>query len=62
MGGGHGAWVAALNSPDLYSNLLPESGWIRKEEYASFNAFFALDASNSFVDSELKTVQELAMA
>eukprot|EP01034_Spumella_vulgaris_P025248 gene25248-31681_t len=60
--GGHGAWVAAVNSPELYTCLLPGSGWVRKEEYNTANAFFALDASNSLVDNDLKAVLELAMS
>ena len=60
--GAHGAWMAALNSPDLFSCLAPLSGWINKEEYSNSNAFFELDIGNSYVDPELKAMLEMAMS
>jgi len=60
--GGHGAWVVAVNNPDMAVCLSPSAGWIKKEEYGTSNSFFALDLSNSFIDPSLKRILELAMS
>ncbi|KAJ1420687.1 hypothetical protein B484DRAFT_399786 [Ochromonadaceae sp. CCMP2298] len=60
--GAHGAWLAALNSPDLFSCLAPVSGWINKEEYGDANAFFRLDIGSSFTDPRLKLLLEQSMS
>jgi hypothetical protein len=60
--GGHGAWVVAVNNPDMVMCLSPSAGWIKKEEYGTSNSFFALDLSNSFIDPSLKRILELAMS
>lgn len=60
--GAHGAWMLAVNSPDLFTCLAPLSGWINKEEYGTANAFFHLDISASFVEPQLKELLESAMS
>ena len=60
--GAHGAWMLAVNSPDLFTCLAPLSGWINKEEYGSANAFFHLDSSSSYVDPQLKELLESSMS
>lgn len=51
-----------VNNPDLSVCLSVTSGWVRKEEYGSSNAFFHLDVSNSYVDSQLKLILEMSMS
>jgi hypothetical protein len=46
--GAHGAWMAAVNAPDLSVCVSPAAGWIRKEEYSTGNAFFELDIQNTY--------------
>jgi hypothetical protein len=48
--GGHGAWILAINNPNLASCIAPAAGWIRKEQYGSANAFFVFDIQDSFID------------
>lgn len=60
--GGHGAWMVAVNNPDMAICLSPSAGWIKKEEYGTANLFFALDVSNSFIDPSLKRIFEIAMS
>lgn len=56
--GGHGAWVLAHRHPDLFSCVLPASGWIKKEEYSTGNAFQGLDQSTSYLDPSIKNLLE----
>jgi len=51
--GAHGAMIAAANRPDAIVCLSAAAGWIKKEEYATANAFFQLDVQNSYIDAEL---------
>ena len=60
--GAHGAWMLAVNSPDLFTCLAPLSGWINKEEYGAANAFFHLDSSTSYVEPQLKELLESVMS
>ena len=60
--GGHGTWIAAVNTPDKFSCLASTGSWIRKEDYGTSNAFFHLDISNTYVDPEVKTILEKSMA
>lgn len=60
--GAHGAWMLAVNSPDLFTCLAPLSGWVNKEEYGTANAFFHLDGSASYVEPQLKELLESAMS
>lgn len=60
--GAHGAWMLALNSPDLFTCLASLSGWVNKEEYGTANAFFHLDSSSSYVDPQLKEILQSAMS
>ena len=60
--GGHGAWILAVNSPDLGICLSPSASWIRKEEYAKANAFFELDIQNSYIPTRLKNILEMSMS
>ena len=60
--GGHGAWIVAVNQPDMAICLSPSAGWVKKEEYGTSNSFFALDVSNTYIDPSLKRILEIAMS
>ena len=54
--GGHGAWIMAVNNPDLSVCVASLSSWIKKEEYSVANNFFVFDVQNSYVDPKLKYI------
>ncbi len=59
--GGHGAWIMAVNNPDLSVCVASLSSWIKKEEYSIANNFFVFDVQNSYVDPKLKYILGTAL-